>query len=153
MIVVAVSERRREAGTLKALGAGRRHVLALVLAELRLAGVARREREARAALLLERVGLADRAGHLPGQLSGGQRQRVSIARALANKPTLILADEPTGNLDTETGRAVLDLLAGARAEGTALVMVTHNPEVGARAGTAFAIRDGLLVERTERHTA
>lgn len=111
---------------------------------MRLAGMSKRKRTARASLLLGKVGLADRAGHLPRQLSGGQRQRVAIARALANDPGLILADEPTGNLDTEAGRAVLEVLGALHDEGVALVLVTHNPAMAERADKVLAVCDGKL---------
>jgi predicted ABC-type transport system involved in lysophospholipase L1 biosynthesis ATPase subunit len=100
---------------------------------------------ARARDLLERVGLGDRASHLPAQLSGGERQRVAVARALMNSPRLLLADEPTGNLDERTGEAVIDLLLGlSRETGTALVLVTHNPAHAARTGRALTLHDGRL---------
>jgi putative ABC transport system ATP-binding protein len=111
-----------------------------------LAGRPRATRRERAAELLERVGLADRAHHRPDQLSGGQRQRVAIARALAMKPTLLLADEPTGNLDSSSGREVLDVLERLNAEGYTLIVVTHDPLVGARARRRLTMRDGRIVE-------
>jgi predicted ABC-type transport system involved in lysophospholipase L1 biosynthesis ATPase subunit len=99
----------------------------------------------RADELLARVGLSERGHHLPGQLSGGERQRVAVARALMNRPRLLLADEPTGNLDERTGEAVIDLLLGICAEtGTALVLVTHNPAHAARAGRRLGLHDGVL---------
>jgi lipoprotein-releasing system ATP-binding protein len=97
----------------------------------------------RAAELLARVGLAERATHLPSQLSGGERQRVAVARALMNAPRLILADEPTGNLDERTGDAVVDLLLGlCRETGTALVLVTHNAAHAAKAGRSLFLHEG-----------
>ncbi len=103
------------------------------------------ESRARAHDLLERVGLGGRASHLPAQLSGGERQRVAVARALMNSPRLLLADEPTGNLDERTGEAVIDLLLGlSRETGTALVLVTHNPAHAARTGRALTLHDGRL---------
>jgi putative ABC transport system ATP-binding protein len=104
---------------------------------------------ARAAALLDEVGLADRRRHYPSQLSGGEQQRVAIARALANSPPILLADEPTGNLDTVTGRHVIDLLAEIhRTRGTTLILVTHDAELAARAESRVSIRDGRIVERT-----
>ena len=110
---------------------------------LALAGVARRERDVRAGVLLAMVGLADRAGDLPDALSGGQRQRVALARALANAPAVVLADEPTGSLDSATASDVLDAMVGLlRAQGAALVMVTHDPRAAARADRVVRLRDG-----------
>jgi predicted ABC-type transport system involved in lysophospholipase L1 biosynthesis ATPase subunit len=95
--------------------------------------------------LLSRVGLAERSHHLPSQLSGGERQRVGVARALMNRPRLVLADEPTGNLDERTGGAVIDLLLGLCVETrTALVLVTHNAAHAARTGRQFLLQDGVL---------
>ncbi len=113
---------------------------------LRLAGVSRTERRTRTRELLGRVNLGERVEHLPKQLSGGERQRVAVARALANYPRLLLADEPTGNLDTATGEAVVDLLCRFNAEGQTIVLVTHDPEVAARAGRVVRMRDGQLME-------
>jgi lipoprotein-releasing system ATP-binding protein len=97
----------------------------------------------RAADLLARVGLAERARHLPGQLSGGERQRVAVARAMMNTPRLILADEPTGNLDEKTGDSVIELLLGLCADtNTALVLVTHNAAHAAKAQRSLFLRDG-----------
>ena len=110
------------------------------------AGIGRRERRDRAASLLDRVGLASRMSHRPTQLSGGQQQRVAIARALANSPDLLLADEPTGALDTQTGQDVLALFAQLNAEGLTLVLVTHDHDVAAAARRRVAFRDGLIIE-------
>jgi putative ABC transport system ATP-binding protein len=110
-------------------------------------GVGARERRARAAAMLGRVGLGHRLDHRPNQLSGGEQQRVAIARALVTEPEVLLADEPTGNLDTVNGQAVLALLEALNAEqGVALVIVTHDREVAARANRQIVMRDGLIVE-------
>ena len=116
-----------------------------VLMAGRMLGSPGADSRARAHDLLERVGLGDRASHLPAQLSGGERQRVAVARALMNSPRLLLADEPTGNLDERTGEAVIDLLLGlSRETGTALVLVTHNPAHAARTGRALTLHGGRL---------
>ncbi|MEJ2190285.1 MAG: ABC transporter ATP-binding protein [Acidobacteriota bacterium] len=111
------------------------------------AGVPRAERRRRAAGALEAVGLADRAHHRPDQLSGGQRQRVAIARAVVMEPGLLLADEPTGNLDRAAASEVMDLLDAMNADGQTVVLVTHDPEVGARARNSVRMDDGAIVER------
>jgi putative ABC transport system ATP-binding protein len=112
---------------------------------LRYRGMKADERRRRAVQALERVGLESRTKHLPGQLSGGQQQRVAIARALAGSPRFLLADEPTGNLDTHMARAVMDLLEELHREGTTLVMVTHDPAQAARAQRNVHIVDGQVV--------
>jgi putative ABC transport system ATP-binding protein len=109
------------------------------------AGLPAAERRARAAELLQRVGLGARMGHRPTQLSGGQQQRVAVARSLANKPDLLLADEPTGALDTQTSLDVLALFAELNADGLTLMVVTHDPEVAEKAHRRVAFRDGLIV--------
>jgi putative ABC transport system ATP-binding protein len=110
-----------------------------------LAGRSRREARRRAGDLLEQVGLADRARHLPSELSGGQRQRVAIARALANQPQLVLADEPTGNLDSAATLEVLRLFEALRAAGLTLVIVTHDNRIAATADRLISMRDGAFV--------
>ena len=113
---------------------------------LALAGIGRGERRRRASGLLEQVGLARRMNHRPAQLSGGERQRVAIARALANQPDVVLADEPTGNLDSRTGAEIVDLLERLNAAGQTIVMVTHNMELARRAKRLFEMRDGRISE-------
>jgi putative ABC transport system ATP-binding protein len=108
-------------------------------------GISTRERRARARARLEDVGLGDRAGHHPSQLSGGQQQRVAIARALVNEPSVILADEPTGNLDSRTALEILALLQGLNRQGLTIVLVTHEPDVAACADRALTFRDGRLL--------
>ncbi|MBC7222306.1 ABC transporter ATP-binding protein [Candidatus Bipolaricaulota bacterium] len=107
------------------------------------------ERKERAMAALARVGLLEFAHHRPNQLSGGEQQRVAIARALVNNPKLLLADEPTGNLDTQTGREIVELFRSLNEEGRTVVIVTHEPEVAAAAERIVAMRDGLIQE--ERH--
>jgi putative ABC transport system ATP-binding protein len=114
------------------------------------AGVPRAERRDRALAALSRVGLADRADHKPGELSGGQQQRVAVARALVTEPTLILADEPTGNLDSESTADVLDLFDELSAVGRTIVLITHEHDVAARAQRELVVRDG---EITSDHAA
>ncbi len=102
--------------------------------------------EARAAAALERVGLKERLGHLPAELSGGEQQRVAIARALINDPSVVFADEPTGNLDAKTGEGIIELLLGlVRESGKTLVVVTHDPKLAGRGQRKIEMRDGLLV--------
>ena len=118
------------------------------------AGVYGAERKNRAMEALERVGLSNRAIHKPPELSGGQKQRVAIARALVNSPAIVLADEPTGNLDTKSGEGILGLFRELKADGTTLIMVTHDTEVAARAERIVTVRDGLIVadDRTNGRT-
>jgi putative ABC transport system ATP-binding protein len=110
------------------------------------AGVGRKERRRRALELLEQVGIPEKADALPAQLSGGQRQRVAIARALANGPALLLADEPTGALDSRTGEEVLGLFKELHRRGNSVVLVTHDPHIASLAERRVELRDGLVVE-------
>lgn len=113
-------------------------------------GIRRAERAQRAKELLVKVGLADRVRHKPSELSGGERQRVAVARALANNPEIILADEPTGNLDTESGEAILEMLKGLRVDdGKTVIIVTHDPEATAIADRVIRLRDGHVVEEVQ----
>ena len=104
-----------------------------------------RDRRAAAVDALDRVGLGHRLGHKPVQLSGGERQRVAIARAVAGRPGLVLADEPTGNLDSASGRQIIELLAGLAGDGTAVVVVTHDAAVAAAMDRRVVMRDGRIV--------
>lgn len=108
------------------------------------AGVAKKERLERAAQMLEKVGLAERAQHKPNELSGGQCQRVAIARALINNPSLILADEPTGNLDTKTSIEIMDLFGQIQSSGNTVVLVTHEEDIAEHAHRIVRIRDGVV---------
>lgn len=110
-----------------------------------LAGVRPAERRERVAAALAAVGLTDRADHRPDQLSGGQRQRVAIARATVMKPSIVLADEPTGNLDRASGHEIIELLERMNRDGLTLIVVTHDPEVGHRAGRVVQLVDGRIV--------
>ncbi len=155
----------REVGGLDdaALTAVRRHLIGFVFQSFHLvsrltaaenvelpmvfAGVARPERRERVRAGLDAVGLGPRAGHRPSQLSGGERQRVAIARAAVMRPRLLLADEPTGNLDSASGRQILELLERMHAEGLTLVVVTHDPAVARRAARVLVMSDGRIVRR------
>ena len=112
-------------------------------------GVGRRERTQRAREELEKVGLGDRLSFFPTQLSGGQKQRVAIARAMVGKPKLLLADEPTGALDTASGKQIMELFRELNKEGVTIVMITHEPEIAAYADRTLYIRDGMLQEGGE----
>lgn len=109
-------------------------------------GVSRRRRNVLAMEQLERLGLADRAHHLPGELSGGQRQRVAIARALITNPSIILADEPTGALDSKTSGDVMQILRELNDDGMTIVIVTHDPAIGEQAGRVIRICDGMITQ-------
>jgi len=130
---------------------GRTSALENVALPLVYRGLRRAERRVRAIAALDSVGLGHRLGHRPGQLSGGEQQRVAIARALVGEPTVLLADEPTGNLDTRSGADVMALLSRLNAErGVAVVVVTHDPEVAAHARRRIDVRDGLIERDTGR---
>ena len=127
----------------------RASVLKNVELPLLYAGMDSDERRAKSLAALERVGLANRAKHRPGELSGGQRQRVAIARALVNNPSLILADEPTGNLDQKTGGDIIRLFEELAAAGQTIILVTHDPVIAGRTERRIRIVDGLIVDGEE----
>jgi putative ABC transport system ATP-binding protein len=114
------------------------------------AGVPRAERKERVAAALGTVGLQERARHRPAELSGGEQQRVAIARATVMRPQVLLADEPTGNLDSGSGRQVMDVLENMNAEGLTLIVVTHDPAMASRANRALVMQDGRVVQRAAR---
>lgn len=117
------------------------------------AGVPAKERRERAAAMLERVGLGSRMGHKPSELSGGQRQRVAIARALVNEPAILLADEPTGNLDSQTSEEIMALFAELHRDGQTIVLVTHEPDIAQHAQRIVTLRDGLIASDVRRTVA
>ena len=114
-------------------------------------GIPRNERRDAAAEMLEKVGLSDRMDFLPNQLSGGQKQRVAIARAMVNHPEILLADEPTGALDSKSGEQLMELFNRLNAEGTAILMITHDSHIAAHAPRVVTIYDGVLNERYGAH--
>jgi polar amino acid transport system ATP-binding protein len=118
----------------------------ITLAPIKIRKTAKKEAEEQAMQLLERVGLAEKRDAHPAQLSGGQQQRVAIARALVNEPAIILADEPTGNLDTTTSGEIMALFQGLNRQGITIIMVTHEPDIAAFAGRQLVFRDGLIVD-------
>jgi putative ABC transport system ATP-binding protein len=126
----------------------RTRAIANVALPLQYAGLAKAERLARAKTALAMVGLTDRADHLPSELSGGQQQRVAVARALVTNPALILADEPTGNLDTHSTRELLEVFDHMNRQGRTIVLITHEEEVAAHAGRVIRVRDGRIVADT-----
>jgi putative ABC transport system ATP-binding protein len=119
-----------------------------VMLPLSFAGMKAKDRRAQAAASLTAVGLGERLKHKPTELSGGQRQRVAIARALATKPSIIIADEPTGNLDSERGAEIMKLLQGLNKQGITLIIITHDMSIAAMAGRVLHIKDGHLSERS-----
>lgn len=114
------------------------------------AGVTRKERRARAEAALEKVGLSERMKHLPSELSGGQKQRVAIARSIVNNPTLILADEPTGALDTKTSADIMEQFSQLNADGTTVVVITHEPEVAEYTSRTIIVRDGKVLSHSDK---
>lgn len=125
---------------------GKLNALENVITPLLYGGIGVRERRQRAADALERVGLADRLHHRPNELSGGQKQRVAIARALVNNPSILLADEPTGALDSKTGNQIMELFEELHSEGRTVILVTHDREIGMRCHRQIRLRDGRLEE-------
>ncbi len=115
-----------------------------VMLPLATVGEKKAQKRAKALAALERVGLARKAGRLPGQISGGEQERVAIARAIVGRPPIILADEPTGNLDSKTGKEIMAIINTLNAEGMTIIMVTHNPEYAAYANRVLRVADGIL---------
>ncbi len=113
-----------------------------------LAGIGKKQRSPVSSRLIEEFGLSNRRNHRPDELSGGQRQRVAIARAVINQPTVLLADEPTGNLDRHSGAEIIDLMEGLNKKGQTLVVVTHDPEIGERAKRCIHVVDGRIISDT-----
>ncbi len=128
----------------------RTSALANVELPLLYAGVKAKERRERAAVALAAVGLADRASHLPNEMSGGQQQRVALARAIVTDPALVLADEPTGNVDTTTSSEIMSMFSRLNAEGRTIVLITHEEDIAAYAKRTIRVRDGLIVEDRRR---
>lgn len=116
-----------------------------VMLPMAVTGRKKREKNDMAMAVIDRVGLSDKAHRLPDQLSGGEQERVAIARAIVNRPPIILADEPTGNLDSETAKEIMALLQGLNREGHTIIMVTHNPEMEAHAGRTIRMKDGRIL--------
>lgn len=151
-VITSLSDRQRTRHRLTHVGLvfQRFHLLPMLTAlenveiPMAEAGIRRDERRARAAALLERVGLSDRLRHRPGELSGGQRQRVAVARAIANRPQVLLADEPTGELDRRTSDGIRELFAELRADGTAIVVATHDMELAAATDRVVRLVDGRV---------
>ena len=128
----------------------RLNVLKNVESPLIYAGVPKRERIERAKLMLSKVGLGDRMKHLPNELSGGQKQRVAIARALVNNPSIILADEPTGALDSKTSEQIMELLVQLNHEGKTVIIVTHEEEIAAYTNRVITLKDGMITDDQRR---
>lgn len=124
------------------------NILENVMLPLRYQGIDRKESRRMAEEALVKVGLQDRLGHTPSELSGGQKQRAAIARATVTKPSIILADEPTGALDSETGRRVLEIFSEINKQGTTVIIVTHDPNIGAHAPRQISILDGKILQDT-----
>ncbi len=127
---------------------GRQTALKNVELPMLYAGMSKRQRETKARQLLEEVGMGERMRHKPNELSGGQKQRVSIARALANDPSIILADEPTGALDSETSRTVMDIFHRLHEEGKTILLITHNKELSKECQRILTIKDGRIVKES-----